>query len=158
MRVDHLTGYRYRSHTSALTQQQVDQATRQQLEQIFAAYHDNWNKQGAAGIAALYTSNGVFVGSDVKAVSNGPQEIAGHYQDVLRRGITHHDPATMDQMMPLGNNAVMIVGQYHLSGQWQNRPIKADGHFTTVNALEGGAWKIRLLTAVPNPPPTPPAR
>jgi Protein of unknown function (DUF3237) len=52
----------------------------------------------------------------------------------------------------------MTVGQYHPSGQGQNRPIKADGHYTTVDVLEGGAWKIRLLTAVPNPPPTPPAR
>jgi hypothetical protein len=41
MRVDHLTDIAIGLTTSALTQQQVDQATRQQLEQIFAAYHDN---------------------------------------------------------------------------------------------------------------------
>ena len=50
--------------TSAPAQQQVDQNTRQQIEQIIAAYHDAWNKQDAAGVAALYTSDGVFVGSE----------------------------------------------------------------------------------------------
>lgn len=133
--------------------QQVDQSTKQQIEQSIAAYHDAWNKQDAAGIAALDTSDGVFVGSDVKAVTNGTQEIVSHYQDVFKRGITHHGSATLDQIMPLGNNAVMVVGEYHLSGQGQSGPIKADGHYTAVDVLEGGAWKIRLLTATPNPPP-----
>jgi hypothetical protein len=58
-----------------------------------------------------------------------------------------------------GEEQVMrSLGEYHLSGQGLNGPIKADGHYTTVDVREGGAWKIRLLTAVPNPPPTPPAR
>jgi uncharacterized protein (TIGR02246 family) len=139
--------------TSAPAQRQVDQNTRQQLDSLYAAYHDNWNKQDAAGIASLYTADGVLVTSDVKAVSNGSAEIVEHYKDLFKRGITHHDSATIDQIMPLGNNAVMIVGEYHLSGQGQNGPIKADGHYTAVDVLEGSAWKIRLLTATPNPPP-----
>ena len=141
--------------TSAPAQQQVDQNTRQQIEQIIAAYHDAWNKQDAAGVAALYTSDGVFVGSDVKAVSNGRQEIIDHYQDVFKRGITHHESATIDQFIPVGDNVVLIVGQYHLSGQGQNGPIKADGHYTATDVLEGGAWKIRMLTATPNAPVVP---
>jgi uncharacterized protein (TIGR02246 family) len=137
--------------TSAPAQQQVDQNTRQQLDSLYAAYHDNWNKQDAAGIASLYTPDGVLVTSD--GVNNGSQAIIEHYKDLFKRGITHHDSATIDQMIPLGNNAVMIVGEYHLSGQGQNGPIKADGHYTAVDVLDGGAWKIRLLTAVNNPPP-----
>jgi len=60
--------------------------------------------------------------------------------------------------MPLGDNAVMLVGEYHLSGQGPSGSIKAGGHYTAVDVLEGGAWKIRLLTAVSNPAPAPPAR
>jgi len=41
--------------TSVPAQQQVDQNTKQQIEQIIAEYHDAWNKHDAAGIAALYT-------------------------------------------------------------------------------------------------------
>jgi ketosteroid isomerase-like protein len=57
--------------TTSAPAQGVDQNTKQQIEQGIAAYHNAWNKQDAAGIAAVYTSDGVFVGSDVKAVSNG---------------------------------------------------------------------------------------
>jgi uncharacterized protein (TIGR02246 family) len=141
--------------TSAPAQQQVDQNTRQQIEQMFAEYHDNWNKQDGTEIASLYTKDGVLVTSDVKAVSNGRQEIIDHYQDVFKRGITHHESATIDQFIPVGDNVVLIVGEYHLSGQGQNGPIKADGHYTATDVLEGGAWKIRMLTATPNAPVVP---
>jgi uncharacterized protein (TIGR02246 family) len=137
--------------TSAPAQQQVNQNTRQQLDSLYAAYHDNWNKQDAAGIASLYTPDGVLVTD--RDISNGSQAIIEHYKDVFKRGITHHDSATIDQMMPLGNNAVMIVGEYHLSGQGQSGSIKADGHYTAVDVREGDTWKIRMLTATPTPPP-----
>jgi uncharacterized protein (TIGR02246 family) len=141
--------------TSIACAQGVDQNTRQQIEQLIATYHDDWNKQDAAGIASLYTRDGVLVTSDVKAVKNGPQEIIEHYQNLFKRGITHHDSATVDQLLPLGNNALMSMGQYHLSGQGPNGPLKGDGYYTAVDVLDGGTWKIRMLTAVPNPPPTP---
>jgi uncharacterized protein (TIGR02246 family) len=132
--------------------QQVDQNTKEQIEKTYAAYHEAWNKQDGAGIAGLYTKDGVLV-TDM-GVNNGTQEIVEHYKDVFKRGITHHDSATVDQFLPLGSNAVMTVGEYHLSGQGQSGPIKADGHYTAVNILDGGAWKIRLLTATNPPPPT----
>jgi uncharacterized protein (TIGR02246 family) len=94
--------------------QQVAQNTRQQIEQLIATYHDDWNKQDAAEIASLYTNDGVLIISDIKAVKNGSQEIIEHYQNLFKRGITHHDSATIDQILPLGNNAVMTVGEYHL--------------------------------------------
>lgn len=74
----HLTENRYRSCHLRTREQHVDQNTRQQMEQPFTAYHDTWNKQDAAGIASLYTPDGVLVTSDVKPVSNGTQEIIEH--------------------------------------------------------------------------------
>jgi hypothetical protein len=52
--------------------QQVDQNTRQQIERIAAAYVENWNKHDAAGIAALYTNDGVQV--TATGVRSGRQE------------------------------------------------------------------------------------
>jgi hypothetical protein len=46
------------SATSA-SAQGVDQNTRQQIERIVATYVENFNKQDAAGIASLYTKDGV---------------------------------------------------------------------------------------------------
>jgi len=103
--------------------QQADQGTRQQLERIVAAYHDNWNNHNAAGIADLYTKDGILVTQSPKVVKTGQQEIEQQYQDTFKAGIAHDD-----------------------------------GHWTAVYVRDGGAWKIRLLTAFPNPPPTPPAR
>jgi uncharacterized protein (TIGR02246 family) len=144
--------------TSAASAQQVDQNTRQQIEQIITTYHENWNKHDAAGIAGLYTNDGVLVTDRTAGSKKGHQEIEQYYTNLFNI-MSHHDSATVDELFPLGGNAVITVGEFHLSGQGQNGPIKGDGHYTTVDVLEGGAWKIRLLTAVPNPPPpTPPAR
>jgi ketosteroid isomerase-like protein len=112
-------------------------------------------RQDGAGIASLYTKDGVLVTSD--GVNNGSREIISHYQGLFKRGITHHDSATIDQFLPLGSNAVMTVGEYHLSGQGPNGPVKSDGRYTAVDVLEGSTWKIRLLMAVSNPAPAPPA-
>jgi uncharacterized protein (TIGR02246 family) len=144
--------------TTSAPAQGVDQNTKQQIEKIIAAYHENWNNHDAAGIAGLYTNDGILVTDRTAGSKNGRQQIEQYYVDLFNR-ISHHDSATVDEIFPLGSNAVITVGEYHLSGQGQNGPIKADGHYTTVDVLEAGAWKIRLLTAVPNPPPpTPPAR
>jgi uncharacterized protein (TIGR02246 family) len=140
------------SFATPVSAQGVDQNTKQQIEKIYAAFHDNWNKQDAAGLAGLYTKDGMFVGNT--GVDIGTEAIIAHYQNNFKTGVTHHDSATIDQLLPLGSNAVMTAGEYHLSGQGQNGPIKADGHYSAVQVLENGAWKIRLLTAVPNAPPT----
>ena len=55
--------------------QPSDQKTRHEIEQLVANYAANFNKQNAAGIAGLYTREGVLVSQAPKAVKTGPQEI-----------------------------------------------------------------------------------
>jgi uncharacterized protein (TIGR02246 family) len=138
--------------TSAPAQQPVDQNTKQQIDSLYAAFHDSWNNHNAAGLAGLYTDDGILVTDRTGGAKKGRKEIEQYYTDAFER-VSHHDSATVDELFPLGSNALITVGEYHLSGQGQNGPIKADGHYTAVDVLEGGAWKIRLLTATPNPPP-----
>ena len=64
----------------------------------------------------------------------------------------NHDEGTIDQVTPLGNDEAISVGEYHFTGQGQNGPIKSDGHWTALYVREGGQWKIRLLTALNDPP------
>jgi uncharacterized protein (TIGR02246 family) len=132
--------------------QQVDQNTRQQIEQLVTTYRADWNKQDAAGIAGLYTKDGVLVTQAPKIVKTGSQEIEQNYQNLFKT-MSHNDAATAD-VFPLGTDTVYSVGEYHLSGQNQNGPIKADGHWTAVYVRDGGTWKIKLLTAVPDLPPS----
>jgi hypothetical protein len=56
--------------------QQAD--LRQQIEQIATAYTGNFNKGDAAGIAGLYTTDGILVTPSAKIVKNGQQEITEH--------------------------------------------------------------------------------
>jgi uncharacterized protein (TIGR02246 family) len=144
------------SPTSA-SAQGVDQNTRQQIERIVATYVENFNKQDAAGIASLYTKDGVLVTRSEKAVKVGPQEIEQSTQDLFKMGY-NHDKAGLDQVSPVGTDAAISVGEYQFTGKGESAPTKIDGHWTAVYVREGGAWKIRLLTAFSNPPPAPPAK
>jgi uncharacterized protein (TIGR02246 family) len=135
-----------------------DQNTRQQIEQLVTTYRENWNNHNAAGIAGLYTKDGVLVSQAPRVVKTGTQEIAQQYETIFKT-MSHNDAATAE-VSPLGTDSVFSVGEYHLSGQGQSGPAKVDGHWTAVYVHEGGTWKIRLLTAVPDlpPAPAPPAR
>ena len=130
-------------------QQQVDQNTRQQIEQIVAEYRDAWNNHNAAEIAALYTKDGIVVTPAPQIVKNGQQEIQENYQKAFATFPDNYDSA-VDQIIPLGADAVMAVGQSHLIDSSDN---KIDGHWTAVFVPEGGKLKIKMLTAFTNPPP-----
>ena len=141
---------------SSAAAQQIDQTHRRQIEQISAAYVDNWNNHNAAGIAALYAKDGVLV-TATGAVKSGPQEIEQSYQSSIK-AFSRHDGQTIEQISPLGDDADIRIGEFHLSGQGQNGPIKLDGRYTAVDVREAGTWKIRLITAVPIVPPSPAAK
>ena len=137
------------SFATPVSAQQAD--LRQQIEQILAAYTGNFNQGDAAGIAGLYTKDGILVTPSAKIVKNGQQEITEHNQALMKLGY-NHDEGTIDQVSPLGNDEAISVGEYHFTGQRQNGPIKSDGHWTALYVREGGQWKIRLLTALNDPP------
>src|SRR6516162_4511764 len=82
--------------------QQIDQNTRQQIERIAAAYVENWNKNDASGIVALYTKDGVQV--TAMGVRSGPQELEQAYEGAIKT-FPQHNGQTIEQISPLGNNA-----------------------------------------------------
>ena len=70
--------------TTPASAEQADPSTRQQIERITDAFAENWNKQDAAGIAGLFTKDGVIVTSNARAVDTGRQEIEQHFQNVFK--------------------------------------------------------------------------
>src|SRR5215472_15518045 len=66
--------------TTPAAAQGVDQNTKQQIEQIIAAYHDAWNNHNAAGVAALYTKDGILVMQASQVVKHGQQDIEKNYE------------------------------------------------------------------------------
>jgi uncharacterized protein (TIGR02246 family) len=140
------------SLTTSASAQGVDQNTRQQIEQLIATFSGDWNKQDAAGMASLFTTDGVLVVPDPKPVYTGPQIIEQHFRDNFKSGEAHNQ-STVEQVWPFETGKVIAFGAYHLTGQGQNGPIKVDGHWTAVDVRDGEKWKIRLLTALHDPPP-----
>src|ERR1700722_3096958 len=55
------------------------------------------------------------------AVRSGPQEIEQAYQGAIKT-FPQHNGQTIEQISPLGNDADIRIGQFHLSGQGQNGP------------------------------------
>jgi uncharacterized protein (TIGR02246 family) len=133
------------SFASPVSAQQAD--LRQQIEQIATAYTGNFNKEDAAGIAGLYTKDGILVTLAAKIVNNGQQEITERNKALMKLGY-NHDAATIDQVSPLGNDEAISAKRISLYWPGQNGSIKADGHWTALYVREGGQWKIRLLTAL----------
>src|SRR5436190_23458575 len=116
--------------------QQIDQNHRQQIERIAAAYVENWNKHDAAGIAALYTKDGVLV-TPTGAVRSGSQEIEQASQGVMKT-FPQHNGEMIEQIAPLGNDADIRIGEFHLGGQGQTGPSKLDVRYNAVDVPRRG--------------------
>lgn len=130
---------------------EADQNLKQEVEKIAAAYAESFNKHDSAGIAAQFASGGVHVNPA------GPRtDIAEYYEGAFKAGLDHEE-ITVDQVWPLGNDALVAIGQYRITGKNQSgAPIETGGVWTSTDIREGGKWKIRMLSAMPKPPPQPP--
>jgi len=128
----------------------ADENVKKEIEGLASAYAASFGKKDGAGIAALYASGGVlFTAAGVQA------DIAKYYDGVFKAGFDRNE-ATVDQVMELGPDSAISMGEYKLTGKSPSGDaLEAAGRWTAVDVREGGKWKIRLLTAVPKPPPPP---
>ena len=126
----------------------ADQSLKQEVEKIGSAYAENFNKQNAAGIAALYATDGTMLNAA------GPHtNIAQTYEGVFKSGFNHNE-ITVDQVSPLGPDILIATGQFHLTGKnASGEPMDFKGLWTATDIREGGNWKIRMLAAFPKAPP-----
>jgi uncharacterized protein (TIGR02246 family) len=118
---------------------------RSQIEQMTATFTDHYNKQDAVALASMFTQDALRVSSDGTAVSAGPQAIEGSFNTQFKTGFTHIE-LMVDEVSPLGVDAAVTIGQYHLTGEGLSSPLNVDGRWSEVEVREGGEWKIRLLT------------
>ncbi|MCC8944245.1 nuclear transport factor 2 family protein [Bradyrhizobium sp. Arg62] len=126
----------------------ADADLKQEVQKIGATYAENFDKQNAAGIAALYATGGMHVNPV------GPTtEIAKRYEGLFKAGFNHLD-ITVEQVSPLGADMALGVGEYHITGKNQSgQALDVTGRWTAVYVPEGGTRKIRMLTALDKAPP-----
>jgi ketosteroid isomerase-like protein len=121
---------------------------KQDVEKVASAYTENFNKQDAEGIAALYANGGALVNPA------GPHtDLAEFNKGLFKAGFDHHE-ASVDQVWPLANDMALALGEYHITGKNSTgAPIEIIGRWTAVYVPEGGKLKIRMLSAFPKAPP-----
>jgi ketosteroid isomerase-like protein len=122
----------------------ADADLKQEALKIGAAYAENFDKQNAAGIAALFATGGVHVDP-----TGSTTDIAKRHEDAFKAGFNHLE-ITADQVSPLGTDMALGLGEYRITGKNQSgEPLDVTGRWTAVYVLEGGTRKIRMLTTLP---------
>jgi ketosteroid isomerase-like protein len=125
-----------------------DADLKKQMEQIGSAYTESYNKQDAAGIAALYATGGILVNP-----AGARMDIAQVYEGAFKAGFNQLE-AKVDQVWPLGSDTALAMGTYRVTSKNQSGvPIEQPGLWTATYVREGGKLKIMMLTTIPPPPP-----
>jgi ketosteroid isomerase-like protein len=127
----------------------ADVDIKQEVEKISSAYIESFNKQDAAGIAALYATGGVLV-----TPRGLHADIAEFYQGVFKAGLDH-DEGTIDQVWQLGSDAALALGEYRMTDRNQSGAPLEVGRWTAVYVRENGKFKVRMLSAFPKAAPPP---
>ena len=125
-----------------------DADAKKQLDQFVSLYVESFNKQDAAGLAALYAEGGILVNP------TGPQpNLVKYYETAFKAGINRVE-VSVDQAWSLGSETLLGIGKYRVTGKDQSgAPIESPGLWTATYVREGGKLKIRMLNAFPQPPP-----
>jgi ketosteroid isomerase-like protein len=129
---------------------QSDQNLRAEVEKMSAAHAENFNKQNAAGIAALYAKGATLV--NAAGVQTSLEE---SFQNAFKLGFNRQE-VSVAEVTSITPDIGIGIGEYTNSGQGQSGPLQVRGRWTAVYIRQDGVWKIRLLTAVPIPPPKQP--
>lgn len=126
----------------------ADAELKKQLEQRNAAYMEVFNKQDLPGIMAQYATGAIVVNPTGLIT-----DVAQHWERTFKAGINRLD-ATVDQAWALGSDTALAMGKYRATGKDQSgAPIDAAGLWTATYVQEGGGWKIRMTSVIPQPPP-----
>jgi ketosteroid isomerase-like protein len=129
---------------------QSDSNLRAEVEKIASAHAENYNKQNAAGIAALYTQGAKLVNAaGVKA------SVEQANQNAFKLGFNRQE-VTVEEASSIAPDVALAIGEFANTGQGKDGALAVRGRWTAVYTRENGVLKIRLLTAVPMPPPKQP--
>jgi ketosteroid isomerase-like protein len=121
---------------------------RQEVERIGSAYAESFNRQDASGIAALYTDGGVHINPA------GPRtDIEEFYRGLFKAGWNYQE-SSVEEVWFVGAETTIAIGQFRTTGKDpRGAVIEILGFSTATYVREGGKWKIRMLSAIPKPPP-----
>lgn len=121
---------------------------KQLVEQNAAPYEESFNRQDVAGVVAHYANDAVVVNQ-----AGLQTDLAKHWEGAFKAGIKRLE-STVDQAWALGSDTALGTGKWRVTGKTESgAPIDLAGLWTAVYVREGGKWKIRMSSIIPQPPP-----
>jgi ketosteroid isomerase-like protein len=121
-----------------------DADLKKQVEQGNSAFMASFNSMDVSGLAAIYATGAIVVDA-----AGARTDIAQYFEDNFKTGL-HRAETTVDQVWPLGPDTALGMGKYRVTGQSRvGTPIDAAGLWTATYVREGGKWKIRMHSAIP---------
>ena len=137
----------------ALAQQEEEQhplgeRDYQKLVELEAKNDEAWSKRDAAGLAALYTKDALFV--TPSGILSGRDAIERRYQDDFNdfqvKGIRVTTVSRVVEAHAVGNNTAWAVGEWTQTFTGPANLVKeVHGNSVVLAQREGDAWKWRLL-------------
>jgi uncharacterized protein (TIGR02246 family) len=132
-------------------QQTSSQEARQSADSVVQAHNKAMQAKDAAGVAALYTEDVIFITPDGPLLGRAAVEKAA---TALLKVLTP-DPAKLDQVVMIGDAVRLRTGTWSGVIQSQNGPLHVKGNWSTTDVRDGNTWKIRMETdnTTMSPPP-----
>ena len=132
----------------AAAQQNSTEDLKAAAEALIAERVQLYNKKDAAGIAAEFTQDAIFVELlPTLEVMRGKEEIQKHYQRLFDAGATSFDQK-ITQVELNGNEEGVMAGDYSVVANGKN----ITGHWFEIVRQEAGTWKATVhVFARPNP-------
>ena len=132
----------------AAAQQNSTQDLKAAAEALIAQRVQLYNKKDAAGIAAEFTPDAIFVELlPTLEVMRGKEEIQRHYQQLFDAGATSFDQK-ITQVELNGNEEGVMAGDYSVVANGKN----ITGHWFEIVRQQAGTWKATVhVFARPNP-------
>jgi len=132
----------------AAAQQESTQDLKAEAAALIAQRVQLYNKKDAAGIAAEFTPDAIFVELlPILEVMRGKAEIQKHYQQLFDAGASGFDQK-ITQVELNGNEEGVMAGDYSVVANGKN----ITGHWFEILRQQAGTWKATVhVFARPNP-------
>ena len=129
-------------------QQNTPQDLKAAAAAIIAQRGELYGKKDAAGIAAEFTADVIYVELLPRLeVMHGKPEVQKHYQQLIDAGATNF-ALKITQVEPTGNDSGLMVGDYTVVANGKT----ITGHWFEILRQEAGTWKIAVhVFARPEP-------
>jgi uncharacterized protein (TIGR02246 family) len=120
-----------------------------EVEALYFALLDAWNRRDAAGMAALYAADGVQIGFDGSR-ADGAAHVRAHLEPIFRDHPTARFVAKVRDCRPVGADAALLTAVAGMIPPDEDRIMPERNVVQTLVASRaGGAWRVELFQNTP---------